>query len=647
MKLLIIGGTGLLSGAVRDEALKKGIEVTIVNRGRKSNAVPTGVKVITADYRDKNVMLSALHGKHFDAVIDFICFNREQIEYSVDLLSPFCSQYIFISSACVYDYSKPGIKSEDDTKVLKKWEYSVNKWDCESYLTNVANSKNIKYTIIRPCITYDNSRIPYGMTPPYGYHWTLIARIMAGKPIIRWNGGTTQWNMMRVEDFAVGLVGTIGNMKAYNQAYNISGDEICSWNDVIACVEKVINKKAIFYDLGSEEYNSIMPDKSGRIFGRSFDLICDNSKIKSLVPEFKMTYNLQSGIEKTIKSYVSENYQRGIDYNFDGQWDYIIRKSCEMRGETSSQYRLEFVDYLSKASFKDKLHYYAKAYRVRKLNNGYPIPLVGFGTFPYKDVLINCIPKALLGGLSLIDSSDNYQNETFVGKGLAAANKPNVIVVTKFSQPYRTHELEKCFEESKQKLGHINIYLLHWPYPYLWKQQWRKMEELYLAGKCDAIGVCNFDLGYLRELLSFCRVKPAINQIERHPMYQQQDIVDFCIANGIMVMAYSPVARMDKSLHEAPVLLEIAKKYNKSVNQVILRWDIDTDCIPIPASSKDVHIKENYDILDFTLEKAEIMAINSLEAGKRIRFNPRTRFSFGQKTSMFKYKCMAFLKRQL
>ena len=159
------------------------------------------------------------------------------------------------------------------------------------------------------------------------------------------------------------------------------------------------------------------------------------------------------------------------------------------------------------------------------------------------------------------------------------------------------------------------------------------MEELYLSGKCDAIGVCNFDLGYMKELLSFCKVKPAINQFERHPMFQQKELVDFCKDKDITVMAYSPVARMDKRLHENPVLKEIAAKYSKTVSQVILRWDIDTGSIPIPASSSEKHIAENYDIFDFILTEEEIDAINSLEAGMRIRFNPRT------KIEMLMYKC--------
>lgn len=277
-----------------------------------------------------------------------------------------------------------------------------------------------------------------------------------------------------------------------------------------------------------------------------------------------------------------------------------------------------------------------------KLNNGLLIPRIGLGTFPYKDVLRNSLPVSIQCGFRLIDVSDNYGNESFVGEGLSKINFSDVIVISKFSQPCRTRELEKCYEESREKLGKLNIYLLHWPYPYLWKRQWRKLEDLYLEGRCDAIGVCNFDMGYMKELLSFCRVKPTINQFERHPLFQQQELVDFCHANDVAVMAYSPIARMDDELQESPILKEIAEKYNKTVNQVILRWDVDTGCIPIPASSSENHINENFNIFDFTLTENEIGEINNLEMAKRIRYNPRTRFTTKEKLKFLLYKCGMF-----
>lgn len=282
-----------------------------------------------------------------------------------------------------------------------------------------------------------------------------------------------------------------------------------------------------------------------------------------------------------------------------------------------------------------------------RLNNGYDIPSIGLGTFPYQDVLLNSLPYAINHeGVRMVDTSDNYKNEFYVGKGLSQVNLSEVVVVSKFSRPYRTRDLEKCYEESKEVLGTLNVYLLHWPYPYLWKKQWRKMEDLYLEGKCDAIGVCNFDMGYMKELLSFCRVKPAINQFERHPLFQQQELVDFCHDNDIAVMAYSPVARMDVNLQENEVLKRLSAKYGKSINQIILRWNVDTGCIPIPASSSEQHIHENFDIFNFSLEKSEINAINKLERGKRIRFNPRNRFSMRYKIRFMIYRLKMYIKNK-
>lgn len=258
------------------------------------------------------------------------------------------------------------------------------------------------------------------------------------------------------------------------------------------------------------------------------------------------------------------------------------------------------------------------------------MPVIGYGTFPQKETLENNVPIAYNAGYWMIDASDNYLNEEFVGTGLGRIGDANIIVVSKFSQPMRTEVFEKCFTESFEKLQcpdvKNRVYLLHWPFPYLWKKEWRKMEDLYLSGNCAAIGVCNFDVGYLKELLRFCRVKPMINQFERHPLFQQNELVDLCKQENIQVMSYSPLARMDDELNNSPILKRIADKYGKTVNQIILRWNIDTKCIPIPASSSEPHIKENIDLFDFKLTDNEIAEINSLDRGKRIRYNPRTRF---------------------
>lgn len=250
------------------------------------------------------------------------------------------------------------------------------------------------------------------------------------------------------------------------------------------------------------------------------------------------------------------------------------------------------------------------------LYNGLKLPIIGYGTFPQRDNLVRNVPFAYNVGYRMLDTSDNYLNEEYIGEGLESVEYEDIIVITKFSQPLRTSELENCFNESFCKLkrkGELDVYLMHWPFPYLWKTVWRKMEDLYLQGNCAAIGVCNFDVGYLKELLRVCRVKPMINQFEHHPLFQQKELVEMCKQENIQVMSYSPLARMDEQLNANRVLTHIAEKYGKTVNQVILRWNIDTNCVPIPASSSEDHIKENFDVFDFKLTKNEIESINELD----------------------------------
>ncbi len=163
---------------------------------------------------------------------------------------------------------------------------------------------------------------------------------------------------MRVEDFSVGVVGLIGNDKAYEQAYNVSGDEAYSWNDVIERVENVIKKKAVFFDISSDEYSELAPEMKGRIYGRSYNLLCSNQKIKEIVPGFKTTYSLQAGIEKTINGYINNNYERGIDFTFDASMDRVIRTSCKRHRIKVSNYNLGFVDYLGTATMKDRIRYF-------------------------------------------------------------------------------------------------------------------------------------------------------------------------------------------------------------------------------------------------------------------------------------------------
>lgn len=342
LKILIIGGSGILSSAVVDCCLSKGYDVTMLNRGNDSVFTNPNARIIICDARDEEQVKQKTKGLHFDVVIDFIVFTKDQLEKSLSLFGSIAHQYVFISSAQVYNTSISKVLTEDDETPQPLWSYSTNKDACEKYLKRYCKVHSLNYTIVRPGVNYDNRRIPYGICPPYGWHWTIVARILAGKPIITWNKGQNKLNVTRVEDFAFGLVGLLGNEKAYNESINVVGDYVYSWRQMLEVLGKILNTTVEMVDLPLDAYaNELSTDyERGRLLGgRACDLICSNEKMKSIVPDFHSTIDLEKGLRMTIEWYKENNYYKGFDYKWDAEQDRIVRKLCEKK------YRRGYVSY--------------------------------------------------------------------------------------------------------------------------------------------------------------------------------------------------------------------------------------------------------------------------------------------------------------
>lgn len=357
-KLLVVGGTGVLSSAIVETVLQRGFSVTMINRGKKK--IPQSVILIQSDKNNYEYIKRQLGNQSFDSVIDFLCFTPDDVRNSFNFYSKYTKQFFLISSCAVYDKISTERKHvESDPKPLQIWDYSVNKWKAELELHNISEGSNCYYTIVRPSITYGNTRIPYGISPKYGYHWTLAARVLANKPIITWNGGRNHYNMLRVEDFAIGLVGLIGNPKAYNEAFNICSDDTPTFYDVLSAMGKALNHDVLTIDVSSSFYAKEYPERSGEILGgRAQDEINSNDKVKTVVPEFAQTISLDEGIKMTIDAYRKQNYQLGIDWRFDADTDRIIKKWCKSKGIDYKKYNLGFMDYLNNASLNDKYTFY-------------------------------------------------------------------------------------------------------------------------------------------------------------------------------------------------------------------------------------------------------------------------------------------------
>lgn len=362
--LLVVGGTGVISYAVVCEAVKQGFLVTCINRGKSKNQkLPDEVEVLIADYRNRDQIESLLRNRFFDSVIDVLCYSEKDIDYSVSLFNKKCNQYIFFSSCAVYNKGRGDyVCTEESELVNPVWDYSVNKVRCEKKLIELAKKLCFNYTIVRPAVTYGNTRIPYGITPPYGYHGTLIQRILHEKPIILWDEGETYSTITHVNDFAYGLVGLLENKNAYNQAFHIVGDEKYKWKEVVEILGDILGKKPILFSITKEELAQEMPLRRGEILGgRGINQFLDNSKMKKNVPNFGTKISLVEGMKKTVEYYQKNNYLSGIDYTFDACWDRIIRKYTPRDNRKIPN--LKFFDYLGSATRKDRIRYFVELHK--------------------------------------------------------------------------------------------------------------------------------------------------------------------------------------------------------------------------------------------------------------------------------------------
>jgi len=265
------------------------------------------------------------------------------------------------------------------------------------------------------------------------------------------------------------------------------------------------------------------------------------------------------------------------------------------------------------------------------LHNGVEMPWLGLGVFLVKDgeEVVNSVRAALEVGYRSVDTAAAYKNEEGVGKAIAESNVPReeLLITTKVWNADQGYEATlAAFNVSMKKLGleYLDLYLIHWPLPSQGKfiDTWKALEKLYKDGRVRAIGVSNFKVHHLEEVIAKGEIVPMVNQVEYHPRFNQRELHDFCKKHGIQLEAWSPL--MQGGLLEEPILVELAKKYNKSTAQIIIRWDIQTGVVTIPKSVKPHRIAENKDVFDFELSEEDMDKISALNQDQRMFADPDT-----------------------
>jgi diketogulonate reductase-like aldo/keto reductase len=261
-----------------------------------------------------------------------------------------------------------------------------------------------------------------------------------------------------------------------------------------------------------------------------------------------------------------------------------------------------------------------------ELNNGIYIPIIGLGTWLLTGkIAYNAVSWALKLGYRLIDTATIYGNEREVGEAIqdSGISQEELFITTKVWKSDQGYDNTiEAFNKSLKKLGldYIDLYLIHWPVPRKSVETWRAMERLYNEGKTRAIGVSNYNLHFLNELLDNLNIIPSINQVEFSPFLYQKELLEFCESKSIKMEAYSPLTRGYKLKH--PKIVEIAQKYNKSPAQVLIRWGIQHNIIQIPKSGNLNHLKENIDIFNFNLDESEIRELDNLNEDYRVVDDP-------------------------
>lgn len=241
--------------------------------------------------------------------------------------------------------------------------------------------------------------------------------------------------------------------------------------------------------------------------------------------------------------------------------------------------------------------------------------------------LSNSIAEAIRIGYRLIDTSASYSNEGAIGRAIkiSGVKREEIFVTTRVTnQQQYAHKVREAFYKSLENFGldYVDLYMFHWPVTDYFLDTWREMEKLYEEGLVKNLGFANCHQHHIEDVLRICKVKPVVNQVEVHPLFTQKPLIEYCKSQGIQVEAYSPIAQNNDRLRRNKLLHALASKYGKTIHQIILRWHIENGVIPIPRSTNKQRLKQNVDVLDFSLSKEEVENIDKININSRLRYDP-------------------------
>ncbi len=328
MKVLFIGGTGLISSAVSREAIDRGLDLYLLNRGLRAEP-PPGSHCLTADISQTAEVRAILEGFKFDAVVNWIAYTPNDIERDLSLFRGRVKQYIFISSASTYQKPPTSYLVTEATPLGNPfWEYAQNKIACEERLWRAYRDEGFPGTIVRPSHTYQfNFPVAIGG----GQSYTLADRMLKGLPVIVHGDGTSLWVLTHAEDFARGFLGLLGNTETVGQAFQITSDEVLSWRQIYETIADALGVEARMVHFPSHIIAQVAPRLAGTLLGdKMWSVVFDNSKIKKYVPGFQAVISFREGIQRTLDWFQADSSRRRADEALNQEMDQIIESSHKL-----------------------------------------------------------------------------------------------------------------------------------------------------------------------------------------------------------------------------------------------------------------------------------------------------------------------------
>lgn len=320
MKVLFVGGTGIISSGCAELAVELGFDLTLLNRGKSVRKPAAGAKVIQVDIQDSGAVSAALEGQRFDALVDWIAYTPDQVKRDLDLFAGKMGQYIFISSASAYQTPVSNLPIRESTPLDNPvWEYSRNKIACEELLLEEYRANKLPFTVVRPSHTYDPCYVPV----EGGY--TVIDRMLQGKPVIVHGDGTSIWTLTHTRDFARGFVGLLGNPRAVGETFHISSDEWLTWNQIYQTLGRAAGVEPKLVHIPSELIAAYDRRIGDSLLGdKTHSAIFDNSKIKQVVPGYQATIPFARGAEEIIAWHRADPARQKVDPVFNELCDRIL-----------------------------------------------------------------------------------------------------------------------------------------------------------------------------------------------------------------------------------------------------------------------------------------------------------------------------------